>query len=301
MTSPSLTVGVAFDDAYLLPGLIALVSAAKALRGESIELVVMTDVDASSDEFITRVEARHGLRIRKVRPSEKTVTLSHLPHLSPMTNARLDLEAWDLTTDRFLYLDSDTFTVRRPSLPARLPSGVAVAGVVDAVIPTHGHLGRLRRDLSRQMLFSEGSREVYLNAGVLLVDVAEWERQDLGKICMEMIASYPNLSDQDALNLALTGRMTSLPVTANAQTALRAGGLSRLVKQGLRRTPAVPPSEIVHFTADKPWKSPRPSPLHAKWLGFLVSELPQPGESMRWLARSLADRRTLRALPTARQ
>lgn len=219
-----------------------------------------------------------------------------------MTNARLDLEAWDLTTDRFLYLDSDTFTVRRPSLPARLPSGVAVAGVVDAVIPTHGHLGRLRRDLSRQTLFSEGSREVYVNAGVLLVDVAEWERQGLGKICMEMIASYPNLSDQDALNLALAGRLTSLPVTANAQTALRAGRLSSLVKQGLRRTPAfLPPSEIVHFTADKPWKSPRPSPFHAKWLGFLVSELPQPGESMRWLARSLADRRNLGALPAAHQ
>lgn len=285
---PSLTVGVAFDDAYLLPGLIALISAAKALPGEVEELVVMTNVGASSLELIAQVEKRQGMRIRTVRPSEVTAGLSHLPHLSPMTNARLDLRAWSINTDQFLYLDSDTFTVRRPRLPGRLPDGIAVAGAIDAVIPTHGHLARLRRDLSGLKLFSENSEEVYVNAGVLLIDVGEWQRQGLGNVCMKLMTSYPQLSDQDAINLALAGNKVLLTPCMNAQTADRSWRRGRRV--GGKENPAGKgscPVQVVHFTADKPWKCMHPRPSHAKWMKFLLGQLPRPAQNGVWLSQSL--------------
>ena len=209
-----------------------------------------------------------------------------------MTNARLDLEAWDLNTDRFLYLDSDTLTAQRPDLPSQLTDGIAVAGAVDAVIPTHGDLARLRGDLNAPWLFTENSQEAYVNAGVLLVDVAEWERQGVGDACMELISAFPQLSDQDALNLVLAGKKDILAPRVNAQTAQRAWRSGRSLGDNVSQAgPRGYQPQVIHFTADKPWKAPRPRPSHAKWMKFLLGQLPQPSENVRWLARSLSSRR----------
>lgn len=286
---PTLTVGVAFDESYLLPGLVALVSAAKALRDQCDGLVVMADVSDASLDFVAKVGHRNGLSIRRVRPSARTTRLSHLPHLSPMTNARLDLSAWDIDTDHFLYLDSDTFTVRSPRLPSTIPAGAVACAAMDAVIPTHGRLAHLRPDLASPALFSRESREIYVNAGVLLVEVAAWTDQAVGELCMELMTKFPRLSDQDALNIALLGRKYVLPPQMNAQTAFRSSIPGRtLIPRGREIDWGDERSAVIHFTADKPWKSPKPKPSHLRWLAFLLRQIPSPRDSTRWVAGSLA-------------
>jgi lipopolysaccharide biosynthesis glycosyltransferase len=68
----------------------------------------------------------------------------------------------------------------------------------------------------RDLLISVGvsERAAYFNTGVVLVDVAEWKRQDITSKCLDFAASHANHlfnTDQTVLNAVLRDRITLLP------------------------------------------------------------------------------------------
>lgn len=89
-------------------------------------------------------------------------------------------------------MDADTLTAGQPDLPCQLPGEAAVGAVVDAAIPTHGQLARFRPDLESPQLFPAESRVQYVNAGVLLIDVPQWEAQHMGDRCIDLISRSRN-------------------------------------------------------------------------------------------------------------
>jgi lipopolysaccharide biosynthesis glycosyltransferase len=82
--------------------------------------------------------------------------------------------------------------------------------------------GRVRSGMSakkREMMISHfqalGMSEpyAYINTGVMLIDIANWLRDDLGRRALDFIRKNPelcNLPDEDALNALLNGRQEEL-------------------------------------------------------------------------------------------
>jgi lipopolysaccharide biosynthesis glycosyltransferase len=105
-----------------------------------------------------------------------------------------------LDAERFLYVDADTLcevdvsglnTLDLGESPAGLVPEAPLAGAADRVVA--GQLGN-------------SSTEPYFNAGIILVNVAEWRRQRVTERAMEYLtAHHPPFHDQSALNIVLHG------------------------------------------------------------------------------------------------
>jgi lipopolysaccharide biosynthesis glycosyltransferase len=164
-----------------------------------------------------------------------------LPHISSATYARFlipDLFPPEVT--RVLYLDADMLVLDdlKPVWETQLagkPLG-AVRDIMDAILKG-GEPGW--DDVARV--------PDYFNAGVLLMDLSVWRTEQVSERAMEYLVAHPNtrMSDQDALNVACTGRWHELPARWNTACHL-IGDLG-----------SVPASErpgIAHFiTFRKPW------------------------------------------------
>lgn len=118
-----------------------------------------------------------------------------------------------LEVDRFLYVDADTLCDVDVSELASLDLGQFPAGwVPEAPLP-----GAVDRKAAEQL----GNRpdEFYFNAGVMLVNVAEWRRQRITERAMDYIASYrPQFHDQSALNIVLHHNAVKLEERFNCIT-----------------------------------------------------------------------------------
>ncbi len=168
--------------------------------------------------------------------------------ISAGTYARLLLPYLMPEHDRVLYLDADLVVLADLADLWRLDlGGRAAAAVPDPFCDNRESLG-----------FAQA--EPYFNAGVLLMNLADWRSEDLAAATMRLIQrEAPNLKyfDQDALNLTLRGRVRFVDPRWNFQPRaadLRAAdlGYERGAFARLRRSPAV-----IHYTTPhKPWKDP---------------------------------------------
>lgn len=165
-----------------------------------------------------------------------------LPHISKMTYARLLLPS--LLSDvrgKVLYLDSDTL----------------VLGTLEALWNTDlaGQvLGAVRDPLDSKIKAGvpglEGAPlvERYFNAGILLIDLCRWRKEQISEHAIDYLDRHPNspFSDQDALNWACEGLWSELAEKWNFQCQ---------PEDDIASLPIASRPTIVHFvTGLKPWK-----------------------------------------------
>jgi lipopolysaccharide biosynthesis glycosyltransferase len=106
---------------------------------------------------------------------------------------------------RVLYLDSDTLVngSLRPLFTMQMRGRIAAA-VQD---PAHPDMQRL---MNRRIGRAEDA--VYVNSGVLLIELGRWRHERVGERCLDWMAAHPEaaLPDQDALNVILGGEFALL-------------------------------------------------------------------------------------------
>ncbi|MBR3307486.1 MAG: glycosyltransferase family 8 protein [Lachnospiraceae bacterium] len=113
----------------------------------------------------------------------------------------------DEDVERLLYIDSDTIVDGSLKELLSLDMGDACVGVVLDVLGT-----------KYKKLLGFGDDETYFNAGVTLIDVNNWKKNDCTNAMMEHIrkvrAKYCN-PDQDLFNVVLRGKTMVLPPEYN--------------------------------------------------------------------------------------
>jgi lipopolysaccharide biosynthesis glycosyltransferase len=171
------------------------------------------------------------------------------------------------TIERAIYLDGDLLVRDAVDLLWTTDLGGSIIGAVqDAVIPwVSSPLG-----LSRYRQLGCRPEDPYFNAGVLVVDLDAWRRQQIGPKALEYLQHYErsiNLADQDALNAVLHDRWKPLEDRWNVVGGL--AGRRHLEPKGIessRMAAAVQDPAIIHFSGYlKPWVY---DGLGSRWAGM---------------------------------
>jgi lipopolysaccharide biosynthesis glycosyltransferase len=174
-----------------------------------------------------------------LEPFEEFSTISHI---SKVTYARFLIpNIFPDTVSKALYLDADILVLDslRPIWETDLQESL-VGAVLDG----------LDYEIKNGKLSLENFPNVqsYFNAGVLLINLDRWRKEEIPKKALEYLSLHPNsrFSDQDALNVVCDGRWKKLDARWNFVDFYQKVKISNLSP---RQRPG-----IVHFaTWEKPW------------------------------------------------
>ncbi|MCA9240391.1 MAG: glycosyltransferase family 8 protein [Planctomycetales bacterium] len=223
-----------------------------------------------SNENIARIKqivaGRPDCRLEMVDASQ---ALARLPApvrssiYSRLTYARLLAPSLLQEEDRAIYLDCDVLV--RDDI--RQLFEIDLEGHAFSAMPDYGVARWVKRSPKDKQYFDDltGGRpaEQYFNAGVLVMDLAEWRRQRITEQTEAVIRSSGHLryADQCALNVVAEGRFRRLPERWNLfsihGSAAKDPLLSPQKRQALREAYANP--SLVHYICEKPW-TPFPMP-----------------------------------------
>jgi lipopolysaccharide biosynthesis glycosyltransferase len=172
---------------------------------------------------------------------------STIPHISKITYARLLIPTvFPDTVPRVLFLDADILVLSELSkLWTTDIKGAVIGAVQDLLDPLI--------KLSRPGLEKLPRVRSYFNAGVLLIDLVQWRKEQISEKGLEYLSKNPlsPFSDQDALNYACDGLWKRLDDRWNYQRHLEV----EISKINETDSPA-----IVHFVSSaKPWKASIPN------------------------------------------
>ena len=121
-----------------------------------------------------------------------------------------------LDVERFLYVDADTLCDVDVSALDKIDLGTTPAGLV----PEAPLASAADRFVAEQL--GNSPVEPYFNAGVILVNVAEWRRQRVSELAMEYLAKHrPDFWDQSALNHVLHQKAFVLDAKFNCIANMR--------------------------------------------------------------------------------
>jgi lipopolysaccharide biosynthesis glycosyltransferase len=258
------TIVFAVDDAYCLPLAVAWqsLSATNGSLIPSLDVVVLhEDLMAQALDRLQFHASRLGLRM--------TIVKVALPNLSYNTSyggkkanyLRLAIPEALPGLSRVLYLDADVVIDAdlTPLLNADL-HGMALGAVRDPINPTYELGGALP---IWKHLGIPGNRE-YFNSGVLVIDLAVAERENLFPRAFQVVADHGGqlrLWDQDALNVAMADQWHRLPARWNT---VPMSALARTPWVRYRAESLVPLADLIaaecdaaimHFVSpSKPWR-----------------------------------------------
>jgi lipopolysaccharide biosynthesis glycosyltransferase len=172
--------------------------------------------------------------------------------------------------ERVVYLDADVLVRRslRDLWEADL-DGCVLGAVRDAYRPW----------MVRNTTFHWRTEQVppdapFFNTGVLLVDLEQWRRDDLGARALAVLADSATMFDQCALNVLMVGGFAALHPRWNLQTYHLVGDdcLAFAAEGRDRLDAAVRDPAVVHFTGgtyNRPWEAPCGNPYRDEWLATL--------------------------------
>lgn len=243
-----LTLVLLADERYAMPLATTLSSIARSNRRHwPIQVHVLQDgmSDRSRQRVLDSVPSQsiailwHGVNLSSF------ASLSTLPHISRMTYARFLIDqCLPQALRRVLYLDTDILVLADLEQLWRADLRGAIIGAVpdryiDAML--NGHSGVRREDVPRV--------RAYLNAGVMVIDLARWRKACVSERSLEYLCRHPTTpyADQDALNVACDGEWTPVDERYNLQSHWEID---------LARTESIARPAVVHFvTSQKPWKA----------------------------------------------
>lgn len=253
--APPVRVVFAADELYAIPLTVAirsLLDHTPMRRG--LEIYVL---DGGIDETSKRVvlESCEGLP-RFLSPLPRplpSVDGALITHITPTTYLRLQLPEL-LPADKVIYLDSDLLVLDDiAELWALAPDGPPLAGVLDAFLP---------KGFPALERLGFGSRGLYFNAGVLVMDLGEMRRSGALTEAAALAGRVQlPFADQDVLNVMFEKTWHQLPPRWNIQVNRMFNLLGRNTprfqldphpQRALDEVMARP--GIVHFLGEeKPW------------------------------------------------
>jgi len=121
-----------------------------------------------------------------------------------------------LNVDRFLYVDADTLC----DVDVSELESFDLRGAPAALVPEAPLAAAADRFVADQL--GNSPTEPYLNAGIILIDVAAWKQQRVTERAMEYITTHrPPFHDQSALNVILRGNIVTLDERFNCIINMR--------------------------------------------------------------------------------
>ncbi len=169
-----------------------------------------------------------------------------IPYISHATYYRF-LAAETLPEyDRCLYLDVDILACDELTALFNTPmDGCYIAGVPDA---------QLNRTLAYPRSIGIGRGEPYVNAGVLLLDLAAFRARQMSHTLFTLARKPYPLQDQDVMNVACRGRILRLPYRYNViASPCRSEEPARVYSKEELAEAAARPAILHYMTDQKPW------------------------------------------------
>lgn len=260
----TIVVTMSIDDAFAIPLLVTLRSAAASLApGWSMEVYVIdNDIRSRSTQMVAA-----GLKGLPVNVHYLPLDLSHVRDHWPGIKSDGDLAIYarlyigDLLPDsveRVLYLDADILVEGDlVDLWEQPFEGNIIQAVPDAYAALL-HSPRLEKvTLSGPGCFT--ADQGYFNAGVQLIDLRRWRDEKIRAVTESLLWEYKSaffMREQDALNCSLAGRWKPLPPCWNFHELpdlLGQWDTSNLPEEQLRQAFYEP--RIIHFIGWKPWNA----------------------------------------------
>jgi len=251
--------------------------------------------DGPATRFVRRPVGPH--RVRLVHAAEHPFgALPMLDHVSAAALLRLRLGELLPAVDRVLYLDADMLVLRdlRPLLATDLSHALAAAVIDYGLHAATEHERQLgagdHRRHVRETLGWDPDDFTYVNAGLLLLDLAALRRDDFAERATRLVLDHPSRflwRDQDAVNLLLAGRIRLLDPRWNAlvwhlereERRHFARPAERVVAALQRRDPW-----ILHLTGlYKPWLRLVDLPAYRLWWRQAFRTSPRWYASYLWL------------------
>lgn len=223
--------------------------------GEEIDLHIVTDgfppkihkqINALADHFGRKIEIHTVDASRFSSLPEITESASPIPR---GTYLRLLLPELLSGINKILYLDTDIIVDRpiRELWDTPLDGNYYAAST--GALPEH----------KKRLGFSND--EPYINAGVMLMNLPAFRRDEICSKCIRWIQDNPDkasLIDQDALNAVCRGKFIETGPEFNVHRRLR-GDYSHAEENAVKHP------VIYHFTAFKPWFKHTPDPIPAEF------------------------------------
>ena len=206
-------------------------------------------------EMVRLVVEKHGARFTTYNidgPLLETLPKGQYSYITPTTYARLFLPViLPEEIKRVIYLDCDLLVTDSLSPLWDYPLGAdhLVGAVEDSCSANEGYYSRL--SLSAQ-------KHRYFNAGVLLIDLDAWRKNNI-TVRANSLLTEGNLqldyADQDVLNVLCYGRTTYLPFRYNLQEAMLRRYVPEMNNEARQKIiESLPNPAIIHFTYIlKPW------------------------------------------------
>jgi len=250
---------VAIDESYAQHCCVMLVSVLENNPDQAFDFHILTDgLSECSRSRLESVAKRHTdcrLDVRLVDDADFRDLKLNIPHVSRHTYYRYAIAELYPQLDKALYLDADL--VVRGSLAELWNTDLAgylCAGVRDLGIEELHYKPEIGFELD----------ELYINAGVLLLNLAEMRREGLFRRLCDKTAELEGrirFQDQDVINIVCRGRILELPERFNFTW-------EHTRAFPARRAEAV----IVHYTgARKPWSAAFcPNPLKGIYYQYLA-------------------------------
>lgn len=225
----------------------------------------ITSDDRKALEEVTRL-GRGGLRFYEPDAHLLDGFAIHATHgrITMATYYRCFLaEMLPADIDRVIYLDSDLL-VLRPLQPLwEIPLNGAWVGAADDIGCN---------EAARYQRLSYPQQDSYFNSGVLLINLATWRSQGMGRHCCEYYNTHQYsivFNDQDVLNGLLHDKRRRLDIAWNAQDGFyrhhnAMGEAWQDTHLETLRHPA-----ILHFTNRKPWDYDSQHPLRRLYYQYL--------------------------------
>lgn len=220
--------------------------------------VISIDISSHNIEKLTRQLESTGNKLHIIRIDSQlrrkleTITNHSTSGLNVNYNLRLALDsALPADLDNILYLDTDMIV--NGSLK-ELDNYIFKPNIGAAVVQDVFRLN----DYQRLSFSHEADR--YFNSGMLLINLHFWRAHEVGKRCLEYLASHPNspMPDQDALNTVLRGQVDYIHPKYNYLTLFGARDVelrkrvTPLQLTQIREVAGTP--IIIHFVnVNKPW------------------------------------------------
>jgi lipopolysaccharide biosynthesis glycosyltransferase len=271
----SITIILASDDNFAVGGGVLMQSILENTKSAVRFVYFHSDLSSENLAQLEQVAAtRVDCRLQLIDAQE---ALASLPSplrsdvYSRMTYARL-LAPELIDDDRAIYLDTDALVKDDIQRLYDWPlDGKPLAAIQDYGAEQLSIGCPVERDYYNEMTGGRGVGH-YFNAGVLVMDLAEFRRRRLGEQALEIIRSGRPLrfADQCALNLVSQGEFAQLPARWNTLAVHRYLPFDKLIAPGLRRrvAEAFADPAVIHYIGQKPW-TPFPTPLKHEFMSVL--------------------------------
>ena len=198
----------ASDNNYAMPLAVMLCSAADNLADNKFLKVFIIDngITASNKERIFAPLRNKRVIVKWLTPIKyETTKLPSIGHMTDTTYQRIFIaDLLPKTLDRVIYLDCDIIILGDLYRLWKTPfSGNLLMAVQDMGEPYVSS----PRALSNYVELGLSSNTKYFNAGVLLIDLNKWRKNQTGRCIFEYMKSsktIPRWCDQDGLNAVLS-------------------------------------------------------------------------------------------------